>query len=197
MADISFLTPKKNGSVTFNKNKIMAMRKLILSLAVSLDGFIEGPNGEYDWCFTDQDYGLADFFKRVDSIFIGRKSYEFALSMGDNPMSGFPKFKEYVFSNTLTEVKQGTVLIQGDLQSEVNKIKRQKGKDIWLFGGASLTSSLLNLKLVDEIGLAVHPVILGGGKPLFSAIKERTNLYLVESKSYSTGLVSLTYTTRI
>ena len=175
----------------------MAMRKLILSLAVSLDGFIEGPNGEYDWCFTDQDYGLADFFKRVDSIFIGRKTYELALSMGDNPMPGFPTFKEYVFSNTLAEVKQGTVLIQGDIQSEVNKIKEQKGKDIWLFGGASLTSSLLNFKLVDEIGLAVHPVLLGGGKRLFNDIKGRTNLCLVESKSYSTGLVSLTYTTRI
>ncbi len=170
------------------------MRKVILALAVSLDGFIEGPNGEYDWCFTDQDYGMSDFFNRIDSIFIGRKSYELALTMGDNPMPGFPKLKEYVFSNTLKEVKSGAVLVKGDIQSEVKKIKKENGKDIWLFGGASLTSSLLKYKLIDEIGLAVHPILLGGGKPLFSDIKERINLRLVDSKTYPAGLVSLTYT---
>ncbi len=170
------------------------MRKVILALAVSLDGFIEGPNGEYDWCFTDQDYGMSDFFNRIDSIFIGRKSYELALTMGDNPMPCFPKLKEYVFSNTLKEVKSGAVLVKGDIQSEVKKIKKENGKDIWLFGGASLTSSLLKYKLIDEIGLAVHPILLGGGKPLFSDIKERINLRLVDSKTYPAGLVSLTYT---
>lgn len=170
------------------------MRKVVLALAVSLDGFIEGPNGEYDWCFTDQDYGMSDFFARIDSIFIGRKSYELALTMGDNPMPGFPKLKEYVFSNTLKEVKAGAVLVTGDIESEVKKIKMDVGKDIWLFGGASLTSSLLKSNLIDEIGLAVHPVLLGGGKPLFSDIRERINLTLVDSKSYSSGLVSLTYT---
>ena len=73
------------------------MRKLILNVAVSLDGFIEGPNGEYDWCMLDQDYGLSAFFKSVDSLFMGRKSYEMAKAMGDTP-PGFPKFKEYIFS---------------------------------------------------------------------------------------------------
>lgn len=170
------------------------MRKVVLALAVSLDGFIEGPNGEYDWCFTDQDYGMSDFFSRIDSIFIGRKSYELSLTMGDNPMPGFPKLKEYVFSTTLKEVKPGAVLVTGDIQSEVKKIKKENGKDIWLFGGASLTSSLLKFKLIDEIGLAVHPILLGGGKPLFSDIKERTTLRLVDSKTYPSGLVSLTYT---
>ena len=67
------------------------MRKVILALAVSLDGYIEGPNGEYDWCFTDQDYGLSDFFKRIDAVFIGRKTYELTLNMGDNVSSGFHK----------------------------------------------------------------------------------------------------------
>jgi dihydrofolate reductase len=76
------------------------MRKLILAVAVSLDGFIEGPNGEYDWCFTDQDYGLSEFFKRIDSLFMGRKSYEMMLAMGEAP-AGFPKLKEYIFSTTL------------------------------------------------------------------------------------------------
>ncbi len=81
------------------------MRKVILALAVSLDGFIEGPKGEYDWCFTDQDYGLSDFFKRIDAMFIGRKTYEMMLNMGNNGGSGFPKLKEYIFSTTLNKVK--------------------------------------------------------------------------------------------
>ena len=169
------------------------MRKVILGLAVSLDGFIEDPTGEFDWCFTDQDYGMTDFFKNVDTIFIGRKSYEMAQSMGDAAMPGFPKLKEYVFSTTLKKVKKGAVLIKANIKKEVEKIKAKKGKDIWLFGGAGLTSSLLNLGLVDELWLSVHPIILGGGKPLFSDINKRVHLKLVNSKKYSTGLVSLVY----
>jgi dihydrofolate reductase len=172
------------------------MRKIILSLAVSLDGYIEGPNGEYDWCLTDQDYGMSDFFKRIDSMFIGRRSYELTLTMGDDAMPGFPKLTEYVFSKTLTKVKNGAVLINGETETEVKRIKNEPGKDIWLFGGANLTSSLLNLALVDEIGLAVHPIILGAGKPLFSNIKNRIQLTLTHSKTYSSGLVFLTYTVK-
>ena len=169
------------------------MRKIILGLAVSLDGFIEGPNGEYDWCFTDQDYGLSEFFKRVDSVFMGRKSYELTLSMGSTGMPGMPKLTEYIFSNTLKEVKSGAVLISGDIEEEIKRIRKEPGKDIWLFGGASLTESLIKLNLLDEIWLSVHPVILGDGKPLFQNITKRIELTLVESKSYSTGLVSLKY----
>src|SRR5687768_16274310 len=168
------------------------MRKVILALAVSLDGFIEGPNGEYDWCFTDQDYGLNDFFKRIDSIFVGRKSYEMSLGL-DEGISGFPKFKEYVFTRTLTTAKEGVTIINGDILNEVTRIKNEPGKDIWLFGGSELTSSLINLQLVDEIGLAVHPIILGSGKALFRNIRDRVKLTLIDTKTYSTGLVYLTY----
>src|SRR5687767_7896730 len=163
------------------------MRKVILQLAVSLDGLIEGPNGEFDWCFTDQDYGMSDFFKRIDSLFIGRKSYELALTMGDVEMPGFPKLTEYVFSNTLNEVRSGSILIiKGNIEEEVKRVKNEEGKDIWLFGGASLTSSLLNLGLVDELGLSIHPIILGGGKTLFQNVSKRIE-HLVDSKTYSTG----------
>ncbi|MCK9403780.1 MAG: dihydrofolate reductase family protein [Chitinophagaceae bacterium] len=168
------------------------MRKVILGLAVSLDNFIEGPNGEYDWCFTDQDYGLSDFFKRVDTAFIGRKTYEMTLAMSANG-GGFPKFKEYIFSTTLDKVKVGATLINGDIKTQVDEIKKERGKDIWLFGGAGLTTSLMNLGLIDELSLAVHPILLGGGKPLFNNIKDRIKLTLVDIKTYSTGLVSLTY----
>jgi dihydrofolate reductase len=168
------------------------MRKVILAVAVSLDGFIEGPNGEYDWCFTEPDYSLKEFFKRIDTIFVGRKTYEMSSEMEGGP-PGFPKFKEYIFSNTLQKIKKGATLINGDIKTEVEKIKTEKGKDIWLFGGAGLTTSLMNLGLVDELSLAVYPILLGAGKPLFSNIKDRIKLTLVHTKKYATGLVSLTY----
>lgn len=170
------------------------MRKIILQLAVSLDGYIEGPNGEFDWCFTDQDYGMSEFFNRIDSLFIGRKSYELAQTMGDAAMPGFPKLREYVFSTTLNEVKPGAVLVKQDIEATVRQIKDEPGKDIWLFGGASLTASLLKFGLVDEMILALHPIILGGGKLLFSNIDKRIPLTLTGSKTYSSGLVMLTYT---
>jgi dihydrofolate reductase len=167
------------------------MRKIILGLAVSLDGFIEGPKGEYDWCFTDQDYGMSDFFKRIDSVFMGRKSYELTSKMKDN--AGLPPMKSYVFSNTLKEVKKNAILINGDIKKKVKQIQQEDGKDIWLFGGASLTASLMNLNLVDEISMAVHPILLGSGKPLFQGIEKRIKLKLMDTKPYSTGLVILNY----
>lgn len=171
------------------------MRKVILGLVVSLDGFIEGPNGEYDWCVIDPEYDFEEFFKRFDTIFVGRKTYEITSSTEAAP-AGFPTFKEYVFSTTLKKVKEGATLIKGDVKTEVEKIKKEEGKDIWLFGGAGLTTSLMNLGLVDELSLAVYPIILGGGKPLFHNIKDRIILTLVDTKKYSTGSVSLTYNVR-
>ena len=168
------------------------MRKLILQLAVSLDGFIEGPNGEFDWCFTDQDYGMIDFFNRIDAVFFGRKSYEVAMSIPDNA-GWMPPVKQYIFSNTLKSVDQPAELVQGDIISKITSIKEQPGKDIWLFGGASLTKSLLEAKLIDELILAVHPILLGNGKPLFHNINDRIKLNLLNTKAYNTGLVMLSY----
>jgi dihydrofolate reductase len=170
------------------------MRKIILQLAVSLDGFIDGPKGEYDWCFTDQDYGMSDFFKRIDAVFMGRKSYELTQAVQGELPPGFPQLKEYIFSNTLDTVKDGCVLLKGDIKTKVEVIKNSEGKDIWLFGGAGLISELMNLELVDEMTLAVHPVIIGGGTALFKNIKERTWLNLTDTKTYPSGLLMLTYT---
>jgi len=173
------------------------MRKLILGLAITLDGYIEGPNGEYDWCFTDQDYGLNEFFKRIDAIFIGRKSYEiaqqYAESNNGEPIPGIPAVTEYVFSSTLESVKRGAVLISENSIAEARRIKEQPGKDIWLYGGASLTNSLLKEGLIDELWLSVHPILLGNGKRLFQEQDYSTLLTLLESKTYETGLVSLRY----
>ena len=168
------------------------MRKLVIGLGVSLDGFIEGPNGEYDWCFTDQDYGLSGVFKRFNAAFIGRKTYEMTLAMGGNG-GGLQKLKEYIFSTTLDKVKDGATLIKSNIKIEVENIKKEKGKDIWLFGGAGLTTSLINLGLVDELSSAVHPLLPGRGKPLFNNINDRIKLTLAGTEAYSTGLVSLTY----
>jgi dihydrofolate reductase len=115
--------------------------------------------------------------------------------MGDMPPE-FPKLKEYVFSTTLQEVKPGVTLINKDIGKEVLKIKNEPGKDIWLYGGAVLTASLMNLGLVDELWLAVHPILLGSGKSLFSNIPNRVQLELINTKAYSTGLVSLMYAIR-
>ena len=168
------------------------MRKLIVALAVSLDGFIEGPKGEYDWCTIPPDYDFGEFFQRIDTIFVGRKTYEMSAAMEGGP-PGFPKFKEYIFSKTLNQVKNGATLVKGDVKTEVERIKSEKGKDIWLFGGAGLTTTLMNLKLVDELHLGVYPILLGGGKPLFHDIAERIKLKLLDTKAYSGGSVSLQY----
>ncbi|MBA4144696.1 MAG: dihydrofolate reductase [Azospira oryzae] len=166
------------------------MRKIILGLALSLDGFIEGPNGEYDWCFTDQDYGLNDFLKRIDTIIMGRKSYEEAKKYEDqNPWKGI---KTYVFSNTLAEASPAEI-IKGDVRKEVSTLQKQQGKDIWLFGGAALTEAFMEADLIDEYWLSIHPIVLGSGKPLFRNSISRKHLKLKEHRIYSTGLVALTY----
>lgn len=170
------------------------MRKVILCVAVSLDGLIEGPNGEYDWCLTDQDYGMTEFLSRIDTIFYGRKSYEMmlnAIQRGD--MNPYANVKSYVFSNGLADPYPGTELISGDIITAVTALTNQPGNDIWLWGGASLTTSFLNAGLIDEMILAVHPLVLGAGKPLFCNIDGRKHFVLKSSQAYSSGLVMLTY----
>jgi dihydrofolate reductase len=169
------------------------MRKIILQLAVSLDGFIEGPNGEFDWCFTDADYGMSAFLQRIDAIFLGRKSYELAMTFGGATPPGFPHIREYIFTSSLKEVPGDRVIVSGDLVETVNKIRQEPGKDIWLYGGAALTTSFIQNKLVDEIMLAVHPILLGAGKPLFQNLTSRVPLSLTGSQVYPSGLIMLTY----
>lgn len=166
------------------------MRKIILNIAVSLDGFIEGPKGEFDWCFTDQDYGMTDFMRGIDTIFFGRKSYELMLTMSKNP---FPDKEKYVFSKTLQNTEDTIHIINRDVGKKVKAIKNKTGKDIWLFGGAELVSTFINLGFVDELQLSIHPLLLGQGKPLFQNIKRKMPLTLIDSKTYSTGLVRLFY----
>jgi dihydrofolate reductase len=177
-------------------------RKVILDLAVSLDGFIEGPNGEVDWCVMDPDMKFNDFLHSIDTIFYGRKSYDLwgqytpqdQVSETEKEMWDIVHSKEkYVYSRTRQGSNQNAVYINDNLPEEVNKLKNKPGKDIWLYGGASLITTFINLGLVDEFRLSIHPIILGAGKPLFINIKERVHLKIAETKTFSSGVVQLIY----
>lgn len=166
------------------------MRKIILNLAVSLDGFIEGPDGAIDWCFTDQDYGMAAFLDRTDAILMGRKSYELLLTMGAD---AFPGHKKYVFSRTLSAVESPYLLVTEPAEAFVRRLQAGPGKDIWLFGGAAFITTVMNARLVNELMLSVHPVLLGSGMSLLSGLAERASLRLERTEAFSTGLVQLFY----
>ena len=162
------------------------MRKIILSVAVSLDGFIEGSNGEYDWCPPPSQKEMDAFLKEIDIVFMGRKSYERA---GEFMM---PEKLTYVFSNKLKEVRGSNVkLLNGDEMKEVDTIKKQKGKNIWLFGGASLITTFINNNLVDEMWLGIVPIILGNGKPLFQNMEQRKYFDIISAKKEPKGYLSL------
>jgi dihydrofolate reductase len=165
------------------------MKKIILNLAVSLDGYIEGPNGEYDWCFIDQDYGMTDFLKQIDDIFFGRKSYEVLLSMDKDP---YPDKAKFVFSENSDYIPKNAISLTID-PLKINEIKEIRGNNIWLFGGAELFNKFLDMELIDELQLSVHPILLGKGTPLFTQRNKIVKFNLVETRSYSSGLVQLFY----
>jgi dihydrofolate reductase len=184
------------------------MRTIILNLAITLDGFIEGPNGELDWLVRDEkiDFGdiLTEILSDKDIIFYGRTSYEkWGNTQPDEKASKKLKDayhllnskKKYVFSKTRTGDETNAIFINSNIRERVLEIKQQPGKNIWLYGGAKIVTAFFNLDLIDEYRLAVHPVILGKGKPLFQNIEERHKLKLVESKGYESGVVLMTYKT--
>ncbi len=166
------------------------MSKILLNLAVTLDGFIEGPNGEFDWCFTDQDYGMTAFLARCDAIIFGRKSYELLLQYETDP---YPDKMKYVFSNTIASVAGKAVVVNGDIVEEIARIKQRTVGDIWFFGGAALLEEFLKLDLIDEMHLSVHPLLLGSGKLLFPHLEDRKSVLLKGVETYSSGLVQLIY----
>lgn len=171
-------------------DNIVAMRKIVAGFAMSLDGYIEGPNGEHDWIVMDKDFDFAGHMKRFDTFFFGRHSYEKLLPQGQ---VSFPGIKNYVFSNSLTTVDKHFTLLKGDMNPLVMDIKKQDGKDIAVYGGANLLSSLLDFNLVDELTMSVIPVVLGQGKPMVNTLKQRVNLTLIETRRFSSGTVQLIY----
>ncbi|WDO12360.1 dihydrofolate reductase family protein [Flavobacterium sp. WW92] len=177
------------------------MRKVILNLAVTLDGFIEGPNGEVDWCILEDDMDFEGFVATVDTIFYGRVSYDAWGRYNPDDYAGeadrqlwqqVHAKKKYVFSSKQRTDDKAT-FISSDIVSKVNEIKQQQGKDIWLYGGAGLIRTFIENNLVDTYMISVHPVALGSGKPLFEDLKQRLNLQLAKMNSYRSGVVQLIY----
>jgi dihydrofolate reductase len=177
-------------------------RRIILDLAVTLDGFIEGKHGEIDWCIMDEEMEFNLFLNQIDTILYGRKSYDLwgqftpniEDSDTDKEMWELLHSKEkYVFSKTQKGTDDKAIFINDHILEEVDKLKNKPGKDIWLYGGASLITTFIHLGLVDEFRLSVHPVVLGEGKPLFIDINERLNLKLVHTRTFSSGVVQLIY----
>ncbi len=181
------------------------MRKVILDLAVTLDGFIEGPNGEIDWCILDDDMGFDTFLSSVDTIFYGRVSYDAwgnfepdatASAAEKDLWQAVHSKQKIVFSNTPRQDGKVEFILSENLSDKVAMMKEQSGKDIWLYGGAGLIKTFIDRDLIDIYRLSVHPTVLASGKPLFENLDKRINLKLTDVRSFKSGVVQLIYETK-
>lgn len=165
--------------------------KVTLQLATSLDGYIARPDGGFDWCFTDQDYGMAAFFGSVDAVIMGRHSFELTRKMGERLD---PAKRYYVLSRRGIRLEGDNVFpFEGDVADLRLRMVQDGVKHAWLFGGADVCGQFAQEGLIDEAVIAVHPVALGGGVPLFRGLLRDLRLKLLDSRTYSTGLVMLHY----
>ena len=189
------------------------MRKLILSMQVSLDGFVDGENGDLSWVQKDDEESWTDLFqmlKSVDLFLLGRVMYpdyrDYWKSTLTNEKAS-PNHKAYaqlaektshiVFSQTLKDSGWGNTRINsGPVAEEVKKIKQQSGGDIQIVGGAKLASSLINAGLVDEYRIVVNPVMIAKGKSFFHQLTGWSNLHFQSAKTLTSGIVVLRYETR-
>jgi dihydrofolate reductase len=185
------------------------MRKLKLQVQMSIDGFIAGPNGEMDWMNInwgdDINNYVASITEPIDTIVLGRKLAEgfipYWAGVAANPdgpeyLAGrkFTDTPKVVFSKTLEKSKwENTVLAKGDLVEEINKLKKQNGKDIFAYGGATFVSSLIKNRLIDEYHLFVSPTAIGNGMAIFKDLISKQNLALIKSKPFDCGIVVLNY----
>lgn len=179
-------------------------------MQLSLDGFVCGPNGEMDWMVWDWDDILKNYTTELtntaDTFLMGRATGE-GMAMYWPTVAGNPESKEedkwmadklntlpkVVFSRTLTSLKWTNVRVANDIVDEVRELKNEPGKDILLFGGASLVSSFIRENLIDEYHLFINPAIIGKGKAIFNNLKERMHLKLIKTTASATGIVILQY----
>jgi dihydrofolate reductase len=181
------------------------MRKLISFMVVTLDGYYEGPNGEFDWPNVDDEFYEFSIsqLNDIDTLLFGRATYEGMASYWPTPeaqesdpvvaglMNGVPKI---VFSSTLEKADwQNARLVTGDAAKEITNLKQQPGKYLALFGSPAFTVSLLEHGLVDELRVMVQPILLGAGKSLFTGLNDRVPLTLLTTTTFSSGNVLLTY----
>ena len=166
------------------------MRRVRYQVACSLDGYIAGPNGEFDWIVMDPDIDFEALFSQFDTLLMGRRTYQ-----GMPAGGGTPGMKVFVFSRTLQQKDHPKVtIVSGDIERVVNELRAQSGKDIWLFGGGELFRSLLAVNCVDTVEPAVVPVLLGGGLPFLPTPAVRKRLALTGQRTFSkSGIVLLEY----
>jgi Dihydrofolate reductase len=171
---------------------------------MTFDGFIEGPNGEIDWIEFGPESGsaLTDFISEIDTVLYGRVSYEMwgnppitdeSSEFEKNFYGSLKKMDRYVFSRTKDEFDGNAVAVKENISELIADLKSNPGKNIWLYGGASLLTTFLNLDLVDEFRIAVFPVVLGEGKRLFQDIRNRHKLRLTNVDRSNSGVLSLAY----
>jgi dihydrofolate reductase len=169
------------------------MRKIVLGLGISLDGYIARLNGAVDFLFMPKDYSMAPFFATVDTAIMGRKTLDAGLKMsgGSLPASSMAY---YVFSRSKPPGKgDGWTFVNSPPAAFVKKLRKRPGKDIWLMGGGELARDFLKADLVDELHIGIIPVLLGEGIPLFPSGFPQRNFSLVENKTFSRGMIALKY----
>ena len=173
------------------------MRTFTYGAACSLDGYITAPDGGLDWLHFSRDVQeeVTRSWAGVDVMLMGRKTWEFAAAQGGGD-GGMPGVTTYLFSRTLTESPRGVQLVSSDAGAFVRELKRQPGGKILVMGGGELGQSLFAADVIDEVGLNVHPVLLGGGVPLFRDAGRRIALELVENRTIDGGCVLATYRVR-
>lgn len=169
------------------------MRLVRYGGAMSLDGYIAGPNGEYDWIVMDPDLDFAGMVKQFDTYLIGRKTFDVMNRMGNGGKST-PGIQNIVFSRTLRQADYPDVILSDDAVGCVTELRAKPGKDIALFGGGELFRSLLAAGLVDRVEVSLIPVLLGGGIPLLPPPAGRARLQLRKQRLYEkTGTIGLEY----
>ena len=169
------------------------MRRVIYGGAMSLDGYIAGPNGEYDWIVMDPDIDFAAMMAQFDTFLIGRKTFEAMARMGNDTRST-PGIENIVCSRTLKPSEHPHVTVSADAERVVAELREKPGKDIALFGGGELFRSLLAAGLVDRVEVSLIPVLLGGGIPLLPSPASRATLKLRRQRVYEkTGTLGLEY----
>jgi dihydrofolate reductase len=168
------------------------VRKIVLGLGISLDGYIARRDGAVDFLFMPKDYSMGPFFKSIDAAIMGRKTYEVAMKMGGGGFGG--SMTSYVLSRSLPPgERDGLIFSSQSPQALVSELRKRKGKDVWLMGGGELAREFLKADLVDELYLGVVPVLLGEGIPLFPSGFPQRNFALIENKTFSKGLIALKY----
>ena len=177
------------------------MRKVTFSCASSLDNYIARADGSFDWIMHDEESNqiLAEYWPKIDTMVLGRKTYDLAVTFQKGPKKKAAKnlhtgIRSYVFSRTLEPgERDGYAFVNDDPGKFIRKLKRQKGKEIFVMSGGNLARSLLEAGVIDEIGLNIHPILLGSGIPLFYPMRKQIELERIDCRAFGDGCIYVRY----